>query len=264
LSIQRWVIPFVKALRYPLVMGENITKFNSILENEDEDVDLIGLSQLADKFSEEEIDSFQSNHDFLQDYLDDVNPEDLTDQELDAVINLAKMWTHSVCSLFYTAPVDFFQKSHLEKILDLPDCEEDSGRSDSCYGAHFFITLQSQVTNEILESLLTREHYDSHFFPWLVARNEKASPELLEKVAETCANDFSWRVGGYYTNDDMLIEDDDYVGSFVLFQLASNPNTPQEIKDRFASKINFLKSVQSSNKRSTLEAEEIQKNLVSI
>ena len=245
-------------------MGENITKFNSILENEDEDVDLIELSQLADKFSEEEIDSFQSNHDFLQDYLDDVNPEDLTDQELDAVINLAKMWTHSVCSLFYTAPLDFFQKSHLEKILNLPDCEEDNGRSDSCYGAHFFITLQSRVTNEILESLLTREHYDPSFFPWLVARNEKASPELLKKVAETCTNDFSWRVGGYYTNDDILIEDDDYVGSFVLSQLASNPNTPQEIKDQFASKINFLESVQSSDKRPTLEAEEIQKKLEGI
>jgi hypothetical protein len=245
-------------------MGENITKFNSILENLDEEIDLVELGRLANKFSEEEIDSFRSNRDFLQDYLDGVNPEDLTSQELDAVISLAKMWTHSVCSLFYASPLDFFQRSHLEKILDLPDCEEDDGGSDSCYGAHFFITLQSQVTKEILESLLTREHYDPSFFPWLVARNENASPELLKKIAETCANDFSWRVGGYYTNDDMLIEDDDYVGSFVLFQLASNPNTPQEIKDRFASKINFLKSVQSSNKRSTLEAEEIQKNLVSI
>jgi hypothetical protein len=245
-------------------MGENITKFNSILENLDEEISLVELSRLANKFSEDEIDSFRSEHDFLQDYLDDVNPEDLTSQELDAVISLAKMWTHSVCSLFYTAPLDYFQRSHLEKILNLPDCEEDNGRSDSCYGAHFFITLQRQVTNEILESLLTREHYDPSFFPWLVARNENASPELLKKVAETCANDFSWRVGGYYTNDDMLIEDDDYVGSFVLFQLASNPNTPQEIKDRFASKINFLKSVQSSDKRSTLEAEEIQRNLESI
>jgi hypothetical protein len=245
-------------------MGENITKFNSILENLDEEIDLVELSQLADQFSEEEIDSFRSEHDFLQDYLDDLNPEDLTSQELDAVINLAKMWTHSACTLFYTAPLDFFQKSHLEKILNLPDCEEDNGRSDSCYGAHFFITLQSRVTNEILESLLTREHYDPSFFPWLVARNEKASPELLKKVAETCTNDFSWRVGGYYTNDDILIEDDDYVGSFVLSQLASNPNTPQEIKDQFASKINFLESVQSSDKRPTLEAEEIQKNLESI
>jgi hypothetical protein len=245
-------------------MGENITKFNSILENLDEEIDLVELSQLADEFSEEEIDTFRSEHDFLQDYLDDLNPEDLTSQELDAVINLAKMWTHSACTLFYTAPLDFFQKSHLEKILNLPDCEEDNGRSDSCYGAHFFITLQSRVTNEILESLLTREHYDPSFFPWLVARNEKASPELLKKVAETCTNDFSWRVGGYYTNDDILIEDDDYVGSFVLSQLASNPNTPQEIKDQFASKINFLESVQSSDKRPTLEAEEIQKNLESI
>jgi hypothetical protein len=245
-------------------MGENITKFNSILENLDEEIDLVELSQLADEFSEEEIDTFRSEHDFLQDYLDDLNPEDLTSQELDAVISLAKMWTHSVCSLFYTAPLDYFQRSHLEKILDLPDCEEDNGRSDSCYGAHFFITLQRQVTNEILESLLTREHYDPSFFPWLVARNENASPELLKKVAETCANDFSWRVGGYYTNDDMLIEDDDYVGSFVLFQLANNPNTPQEIKDRFASKINFLESIQNSGKQSALEAEEIQKKLEAI
>jgi hypothetical protein len=245
-------------------MGENINKFNSILENLDEEIDLVELSQLADKFSEEETDSFRSNHDFLQDYLDDLSPEDLTNQELDAVINLAKMWTHSVCSLFYTAPLDFFQKSHLEKILNLPDCEEDNGRSDSCYGAHFFITLQSQVTNDILKSLLTRNHYDPHFFPWLIARNENASPGLLEKVAEICANDFSWRVGGYFTNDDILIEDDDYVGSFVLFQVASNPNTPQEIKDRFASKINFLKSMQSNDKLSTLGAEEIQKMMGSI
>jgi len=91
-------------------MGENITKFNSILENEDEDVDLIGLSQLADKFSEEEIDSFQSNHDFLQDYLDDLNPEDLTSQELDAVISLAKMWTHSVCSLWRKFSISLIAK----------------------------------------------------------------------------------------------------------------------------------------------------------
>jgi len=80
-------------------MGENITKFNSILENLDEEIDLVELSQLADEFSEEEIDTFRSEHDFLQDYLDDLNPEDLTSQELDAVISLAKMWTHSVCSL---------------------------------------------------------------------------------------------------------------------------------------------------------------------
>jgi hypothetical protein len=120
------------------------------------------------------------------------------------------------------------------------------------------------VTNNILESLLTREHYDPSFFPWLIARNENASQELLKKVAETCANDFSWRVGGYYTNDDILIEGDDYLGSFVLFQLASNPNTPPGIKDRFASKINFLESMNSSGKQSNLEAEEIQKKLEAI
>ena len=242
-------------------MSEGITKFNSILENEDEEIDLVELSQLADKFSEEEIDSFRSNHDFLQDYLDDLNPEDLSHAELDAVINLAKMWTHSVCSLFYAAPFEYFQKAHLEKILDLSDCEEDSGRSDSCYGAHFFITLQSHVTNEILEALLKREHYDSCFFPWLVARNQKSSPELLRKIAETFTNDFSWRVGGTYADDYCLIEDDDYVGSFVLFQLANNPNTPQDIKDRFATKIELLESIQNSGKRSTLEAEEIQKEI---
>ena len=67
----------VRALKYPSFMGENITKFNSILENEDVGIDLVELSQLADKFSEDEIDSFRSNHDFLQDYLDDLSPEDL-------------------------------------------------------------------------------------------------------------------------------------------------------------------------------------------
>jgi hypothetical protein len=50
----------------------------------------------------------------------------------------------------------------------------------------------------------------------------------------------------------------------VLFQLANNPNTPQEIKDRFASKINFLESIQNSGKQSALEAEEIQKKLEAI
>ena len=254
----------VRALKYPSFMGENITKFNSILENEDVEIDLVELSQLADKFSEDEIDSFRSNHDFLQDYLDDLSPEELNDQELDAVIILAKMWTHSVCSLFYTAPMDFFQKSQLETILKLPDCEEDSGRTDSCYGAHFFMTLQSQVTNEILETLLEREHYDAHFFPWLVARNRKASPELLGKIADTFTNGFSWRVGGIYADDDCLIEDDDYVGSFVLFQLANNPNTPQDVRDRFATKIKLLESIQNSGKRSELDAEEIQKELESL
>jgi hypothetical protein len=242
-------------------MSEGITKFNSILQSEDAEIDLVELSQLADKFSEEEIDSFRSNHEFLQAYLDDLNPEDLSGEELDAIINLAKMWTHSVCSLFYATPLDFFQKSQLERILYLPDCEEDSGRSDSCYGAHFFITLQSHVTQEILEALLKREHYDSYFFPWLVARNQKSSPGLLKKIAETFTNDFSWRVGGYYTEDDCLIEDDDYVGSFVLLQLANNPNTPQDIKDRFATKIKFLDSIYNSGKKSELEAEEIQKEL---
>jgi|LakMenEpi03Aug12_release.lakeMendotaPanAssembly.Ray.scaffolds.fasta_scaffold751546_1 hypothetical protein len=245
-------------------MSENITRFNSILENEDEALDLVQLSQIAEKFSDEEVKLFRSNRDLLQAYLDDVNPEYLSDAELDAVINLAKMWTHSVCSLFYTSPLDFFQKSHLEKIVNLPDCEEDNGRSDSCFGAHFFVTLQSQVTNEILESLLQREHYDSHFFPWLIARNQKASPELLTKVAEFFANDFSWRVGGYYTNDESLIEEDDYLGSFVLFQIANNSNTPQVTKDRFASKIKFLDSLQMSENQNILEAEEIQKKLASI
>ena len=263
-SAQWLVIPIVRALKYPLFMSENIIKFNSILENEDEDIDLIKLSQIAEKFSEQEVNSFRSNRDYLNDYLVEVNPEDLNDKEIDAVISLAKMWTHSVCLLFYAAPLDFFQKSHLEKIADLPDCEEDDGGSDSCFGAHFFITLQSEVTNEILESLLQRKHHDSCFFPWLVARNPKTSPQLLEKVAETFANDFSWRVGGYYTEDDSLIEDDDYVGSFVLFQLVNNSNTPQDIRDRFASKIKMLESIQSSEKRSELEAKEIQKKLESI
>jgi hypothetical protein len=245
-------------------MSENITEFNSILENLDKEIDLIELSQIADKFSEQDINSFRSNRDYLVDFLADVNPEDLNDKELDAVFSLAKMWTHLACSLFYTAPLDFFQKPHLEKIVDLPDCEEDDGGSDSCFGAHFFITLQVQVTNEILELLLQREHRDSHFFPWLIARNQKSSPDLLGKLAETFTNDFSWRVGGYYTNDDCLIEGDDYVGSFVLFQLANNSNTPQDIKDRFASKIDLLESIQCSEEQFALEAEEIKRKLESI
>ena len=245
-------------------MSENITKFNSILENEDEDIDLIELSQIAEKFSEQEVNSFRSNRDYLNDYLAEVNPEDLNDKEIDAVISLAKMWTHSVCLLFYAAPLSFFQKSHLEKIADLSDCEEDDGGSDSCFGAHFFITLQSEVTNEILESLLQRKHHDSYFFPWLVARNPKTSPQLLEKVAETFANDFSWRVGGYYTEDDSLIEEDDYVGSFVLFQLASNSNTTKAMKEKFSSKIAYLKSIRNSSDQKNLQAEEIQKKLQAV
>ena len=241
-----------------------MSKFNAILENEDEDIDLIELSQIADKFSEQEINSFRSNRDYLVDYLADVNPEDLNDKELDAVISLAKMWTHLACSLFYAAPLDFFQKLHLEKIADLPDCEEDDGGSDSCFGIHFFITLQVQVTNEILESLLKRKHYDAQFFPWLIARNKKASPQLLEKVAETFANDYSLRVGGYYTNDDCLIEEDDSVGSFIIFQIENNPSATKEIKTKFSSKIEFLKSIRNSNDRIKLQSEQIRDKLESL
>ena len=47
----------------------------------------------------------------------------------------------------------------------------------------------------------------------------------------------------------------------MLFQLANNPNTPQDVRDRFATKIKLLESIQNSGKRSELDAEEIQKEL---
>lgn len=245
-------------------MAESILKFNTILESHDEKIDLITLSNISKNFSEDEINSFRSNRDSLQAFLDDINPEELNDKDLDAVINLAKMWTHLVCSLFYVASSDFFNQSHLEKIVNLPDCEEDNGRSDSCFGAHFFVTLQKEVSNDILEKLLRREHSDSGFFPWLVARNPNSSAELLSEVAEAYTDEYSWRVGGYYTNDDCLIEEDDCLESFVLFQIAINPNTSRAIKDRFSSKIEFLEFISNSKNKNDLSAEEIQKKIKTV
>lgn len=236
----------------------NISEFNAILESDTETLDLVHLSKIAMNLSEKEKSDLE--WDALQEYLDGIDPNELSLEDLNAVIDLSELWTHFICTLFYQASPDLFSESQLKRIVKLPDCEEDNGRSDSCFGVHFFVTLQEHVSDAILETLLERDHYDEGFFPWLVARNRHASPQLLGRVAEMFTNEFSWRVGGNYTEEDFLIEDDEVLKSFILFQIANNSNTPGEVRVKFASKIDFLTSTESSHGRD-LRPEDLREEL---
>ena len=65
-------------------------------------IDLCLLASIAKNFTQDDISTFRENRDELQAYLDDLQISDLSVEELDAVIELGKIHTHFVCTLFYS------------------------------------------------------------------------------------------------------------------------------------------------------------------
>ena len=139
------------------------------------------------------------------------------------LLNIGVIDTHVVCGPFYYGD-NIFTTDELDKIADLPLCEEDNGRSDSCYGVHFFITLQPNISEKTLKKLLKIEHSDAGFFPWLVARSNASSSELLAELADNFTHTTTWRIEGEYREEGSgLITST--AETFVLWNIANNPKT---------------------------------------
>jgi hypothetical protein len=156
------------------------------------------------------------------------------------LINVGIVDTHIVCGPFYGEDIDGkFNSEELDEIADLPLCEEDSGRSDSCFGAHFFISLQANISEKTLKKLLKIEHYDEGFFPWLVARSTSASASLLTKIANEYTNTTTWRVEGEHKEGFGLITST--AETFVLWNVFNNPKTSAETLLKFQNEIKNLK-----------------------
>jgi len=140
------------------------------------------------------------------------------------LINIGVIDTHVVCGPYYDGD-NKFTPDELDKIADLPLCEEDNGRTDSCYGVHFFITLQADISEKTLKKLLKIEHYDAGFFPWLVARSNATSPKLLAEIADNFTHTTTWRIEGEYRKEGSSLITS-AAQTFVLWNIAKNPNTP--------------------------------------
>jgi hypothetical protein len=204
-------------------------------------VNLALLANISQNFTKEDIDSLRKERDDLQFYLDDLTLSDLSEEEIEAIVQLGKIHTHLVCTLFYADnSFELLSSRHIDGIIQLEFCEEDNGRSDSCYGAHFFTALQKNITSDQLRALLSKQHYDAGFFPWLIARSSCASKELLTEISREFTDAHTWRVPGFYTESESLLDDNDVIGSFVLIQLSKNPIVSHEIRTQFGKKLDFL------------------------
>ena len=224
-------------------MSDNLANFERALLNCEDDgtLDLCLLASIAKNFTEDDISGCRENRDELQAYLDDLQVGDLSIEELDAVIELGKIHTHFVCTLFYAdSHKNLLASNQIDEIIALELCDEDSGRSDSCYGVHFFVAIQENVSSDQLRALMSIHHYDSAFFPWLIARSNKASEELLAEILENFTNANSWRMPGFYSEEDFVLGEDDLVGSYVLTALSKNPIISVLAHSRFGKKIDFL------------------------
>jgi hypothetical protein len=157
------------------------------------------------------------------------------------LINIGAIDTHVVCGPYYYGD-NKFTPDELDKIADLPLCEEDNGRTDSCYGVHFFITLQPDISEKTLKKLLKIEHYDTGFFPWLVARSNATSSKLLAEIADNFTHTTTWRIEGEYREEGSgLIRST--AETFVLWNIANNPNTSPETLLKYKTDIkNLLES----------------------
>ena len=163
------------------------------------------------------------------------------------LINIGVIDTHVVCGPYYYGD-NQFTPDELDKIADLPLCEEDSGRSDSCYGVHFFITLQPDIFEKTLKKLLKIDHYDAGFFPWLVAKSNATSPELLAEIADNFTHTTTWRIEGEYREEGSgLITST--AETFVLWNIANNPKTPSDTLLKYKTDI---KSLLESNEEELL------------
>jgi hypothetical protein len=61
--------------------------------------------------------------------------------------------------------------------------------------------LQPNISEKTLKKLLKIEHYDTGFFPWLVARSNATSPELLAELADNFTHTTTWRIEGEYREE---------------------------------------------------------------
>lgn len=154
------------------------------------------------------------------------------------LINISVIDTHIVCAPYYDGD-NQFTPDELDQIADLPLCEADNGRPDSCYGVHFFITLQPNISEKTLKKLLKIEHYDAGFFPWLVARSNATSSKLLAEIADNFTHTTTSRIEGESREKGSgLITST--AETFVLWNIANNPNTPPDTLLKYKADIKNL------------------------
>jgi len=233
-------------LGYSVVM--NSEKLEAEIESHLERLSNFDLSKLAnlEKLLLEEFHDNAEGVDFslwtdvFRDYLESIEEQLLEFSEFrDFLINIGKIDTHIVCGAFYVNHlVQVWTPDQLDIIADLPLCEEDNGRADSCFGVHFFISLNSKISEKTLRKLLKVEHYDEAFFPWLIARLNSASAKLLDEIAERFGSKTTWRAFGEYNNGLSVLND--IRNSFVLWQIKNNPNVSKETLQRFKQEIGEL------------------------
>lgn len=191
--------------------------------------------------------------DVFRDYIESIEERIIGEKDFrNFLINVGVIDTHIICGVFYiNESQDIFTAEELDKIADLPLCEEDNGRSDSCFGAHFFITLQKGISEKTLRKLLAIDHYDKGFFPWLVSKSNSVSPKLLTEIAEKFTHTTTWRVDGDYIDGVGLIEKT--VETFVLWNIANNLNTPQATLRKFEAEINYLRNASEEDLQALIE-----------
>ena len=92
------------------------------------------------------------------------------------------------------------------------------------------------------------DHYDAGFFPWLVAKSNATSPELLAEIADNFTHTTTWRIEGEYREEGSgLITSTPE--TFVLWNIANNPKTPSDTLLKYKTDI---KSLLESNEEELL------------
>jgi hypothetical protein len=215
-----------------------------------ENLEKLLVSEFVDNAEEAD---FSIWTDVFRDHLENIETELIRNGEFRKfLINIGVIDTHIICGGFYVDEIEnLYSPDELDRIADLPLCEEDSGRSDSCFGAHFFITLQPNISEKTLRKLLSIDHYDIGFFPWLVSRSKSATSKLLAELAEKFTYTTTWRAGGDYNNGDSLI--DKTVETFVLWSIINNPNTSQATLKKFEAEISQLRNASEEDLQALIE-----------
>ena len=120
---------------------------NEILEhlNKLSNLDLSGLHSLEHLLISEFVDKNEGAHssiwtDCFRDSLEAFEDQLLKYPEFrNFLINIGQIDSHVVCGAFYAQDqLNVWSETELDRIADLPLCEEDNGREDSCFGVHFF------------------------------------------------------------------------------------------------------------------------------
>jgi hypothetical protein len=228
----------------------NLEKLEAEIESHLERLSNLDLSKLAN-LEKLLLKEFQDNDDgvdysiwtdVFRDHLESIEDRLVKFKEFrDFLINIGKVDTHIVCGAFYLNDlIELWTPEQLDKVADLPLCEEDSGRTDSCFGAHFFVAINPNVSERTLRKLLKTEHYDEGFFPWLVARSKSSSPKLLSEIADKFNSITTWRAFGEYNTELSVLETNR--NSFVLWQIKNNSNTAKVTLNRFNKEIKELET----------------------